>query len=233
MTTLTFDSDRWRELLEKGSRDCGVAISKDQIKQFHRHAEELLRWNRKTNLTAITDSGDLAIKHFLDAVIPTRFIPANSKNLLDIGTGAGFPGLPLKVMNPSLACTLIDASRKKISFVSHIARNIGLTGVETIHIRAEDLALKDNYRHCFDVIVSRALSSLASVVRISLPLLSNRGRIIAYRGRQDVGNDENLRSLLAQGTGLQKVDFSIETYRYVLPVVHAKRVVVLISANRV
>ncbi len=200
--------------------------------RFRRHAEELLLWNQKTNLTAITDIEDLAIKHFLDAVIPFRFIPAHCTSLLDIGTGAGFPGLPLKVMKPSLDCTLIDASRKKISFVSHIVRQLELLNVTAMHIRAEDLALQAEYRHRFDVVVSRALSSLAVVIQYSLPLLSKRGLIVTYRGRQDDDNAEDLWKLLKANTGIRKSDLSITMHRYTLPLVNAKRTVFQIRRNR-
>jgi len=218
------DSEKWHDILMKGARKSGFPFARQQIDHFRLHAEELLQWNSKTNLTTITDPDEMAIKHFLDSVIPAGLVPSSSESMLDIGTGGGFPGLPLKVMLPHLDCTLIDASRKKISFVNQVIRKTGLESTRALHVRAQDLAGQAAYKHAFDVIVSRALSSLETVMRLSLPLWSTRGVIIAYRGSRK----EEMDGWFDDIRRLATTDIVSETHRYVLPVVQAQRSVVLV-----
>jgi 16S rRNA (guanine527-N7)-methyltransferase len=174
-------SERWLTLIRDAAAQLGINVRQKQAEQFSRHARWLMEWNRKINLTAITDPREVAIKHYLDAIAPLPYIP-ESGHLLDIGTGGGFPGIPLKILRPGQSMTLIDSVRKKINFVRHVIRQLPLEGIEALHIRAETLAdalLPDDQ---FDVIVCRALSDPHSALKWSQPLLAPGGKIVLYQG---------------------------------------------------
>jgi 16S rRNA (guanine527-N7)-methyltransferase len=147
-----------------------------------RHATQLLAWNRVTNLTTVTEPAAMARNHYLDSLSAAPFLPPEAA-LLDVGSGGGFPGLPLHLVRPGLRTTLIDASRKKVSFLRHVIRELGLTGISALHHRAEDLVGRPGGPVCFEVIVSRALGGVEPFVRLALPLLAETGRIIAFKGR--------------------------------------------------
>jgi len=133
-----FESSAWVHVLDEGARTMGVRLKRSQIAQFAIHAKELVAWNRFANLTAITDPVEIAVKQFLDTLSLLSFLAPRSR-LLDIGSGGGFPGIPLKVMRPDLDIMLIDASRKKVSFQKYIIRTLALRNIEARHIRAEEL----------------------------------------------------------------------------------------------
>ena len=146
----------------------GGTLSSQQLAALDIYHQELNAWNAVHNLTAIREPEQVRVKHFLDSLPAVRSIPEGA-TLLDIGSGGGFPGLPLKVIRPSLTITLIDASRKKVSFLKHVIRTLKLDKIEALHIRAEDFAKDPLHRHQFDVIISRALSSLDSFRRRAWP----------------------------------------------------------------
>ena len=135
---LDFESSAWACVLDEGARAMGMRLKRSQIAQFAVHAKELLAWNRFANLTAITDPVEIAVKQFLDTLSLLPFVPPRSW-LLDIGSGGGFPGIPLGILRPDLHIMLIDASRKKVSFQKHIIRTLALRNIEARHIRAEEL----------------------------------------------------------------------------------------------
>lgn len=174
------ESDQWIEIILDGAVRLGTVLDENQARLFVRHAKLLMEWNRKLNLTAIVDPTEVAVKHFLDAIAPLEHIPSDGR-MLDIGTGGGFPGIPLKIIRPRQPMILIDGVRKKINFVKHVIRELALPSIEARQIRAENLA-QDVSQSKFDVIVCRALSNLGQVVKWAGPLLSPGGRIIAYRG---------------------------------------------------
>ena len=174
-------SKEWSDLLIEGATAFDINLNPDHTRQFALHAAELVNWNRKVNLTAITKPVEVAVKHFLDSLTAARFIPPES-TLLDIGSGGGFPGLPLKVIMPSLSVTLIDASRKKVNFLKHVIRTLQLKNIEALHIRAEKLAQNHQYRNRYQIVTSRALSSLNLFCSLAMPLLAEEGMMIALKG---------------------------------------------------
>ncbi len=137
-TEIDFESTEWAHIIDKGARAMGMCLERSQITRFAVHAKELMAWNRFAKLTAITDPIEIAVKQFLDIIPLFPLLPPGSR-LLDIGSGGGFPGIPLKIMRPDLEVTLIDASRKKVSFQKHIIRTLALKDIEAHHIRAEEL----------------------------------------------------------------------------------------------
>jgi 16S rRNA (guanine527-N7)-methyltransferase len=179
-------SSNWLDNIVRGAAQMGLTVTPGQARQFALHGQSLLEWNRKINLTAITKPEEIAVKHFLDAIAPLDHLPAKGR-LLDIGTGGGFPGLPLKVMAPHLSMTLIDGVRKKINFVKHVIRQLGLQDVQALHLRAEELAQDRGSAGGFEIIVCRALADLDKLLDLAVPLLAPQGRIIAYQGPRQGG----------------------------------------------
>ena len=179
-------------------------------------------------MTTLTKPVEVASNHFIDSLVPARFIPPHAA-MLDIGSGGGFPGIPLKILLPELSVTLIDASRKKVSFLKHVIRTLKLDDIEALHIRAEDLADRPSYINRFDVIVARALTSLQCFVRLALPLLARGGLIMALKGQ--VGNveladlRENVLSKMnSAGSDARPLTISLE--RYSLPFLYSERTIV-------
>lgn len=219
-------STEWNRLIADGANELNLTLDQKKIERLGRHAAELLRWNQTINLTAITDPAKIAVNHFLDSLAPAPLIPPNA-SLLDIGSGGGFPGIPLKVLTPSLSVMLIDASRKKISFLKHAIRTLDLHNIEARQIRAEDLIKDGTPTHIFDVIISRALSSTDVFVHKALPLLSKNGIIILMKGKLAQKDFESMRA------SMQKIQpkplLTVKHYR--LPHLHAERSLLLVKRN--
>ena len=224
-------SKEWSDLLIEGAAKISISLDCGQTRQFAVHAAELVRWNRKINITAITDPLEIAVKHFLDSLSVARWISPQT-TLLDIGSGGGFPGLPLKVLMPSLSVTLIDASRKKVNFLKHVIRTLKLDNIDALHVRAQDLSKNPLFLKRYNVITSRALSSLKLFCTLAMPLLMDDGFILALKG--DVDNNE-MNELQGRGwiegdsaqTAGRRIALSVEKFR--LPILDSKRSAVIIK----
>jgi 16S rRNA (guanine527-N7)-methyltransferase len=226
-------SKEWSELIIDGASGFGIELGDYHIRQFAIHAEELLKWTGKTNLTRITEPSEVAVKHFLDSLVPAAIIPPEA-SLLDIGSGGGFPGIPLKVFLPSLSVTLIDASRKKISFLKHVIRRLNLDAIEALHCRAEAFGADPLYSGRFDVIISRALTSLESFVRLSLPLMAKKCAVIALKGGEDRQEMDDLRVRLIEklhpcASGCEPLSVSVK--KYSLPFIHSRRSIITVAKH--
>ena len=218
-------SSKWRNIIYEGAEKLGVPIEQEKIEKFSIHALELIKWNQKINLTAITDPMEIAVKHFLDAIAPISYISPTG-SLLDIGSGGGFPGIPLKICLPSVSVTLIDASRKKINFVKHVIRILSLENIDAFHVRAEDFAKTSERAHHFDVIISRALTSMTTFAVAAIPFLKKDGVIIAMKGAVSDHDFRMMRSSLnnesgIRGTGMER--FELHVKRYALPYLNLNR----------
>jgi 16S rRNA (guanine527-N7)-methyltransferase len=165
--------------IKSGAKELGLILTDNVVLSLEDFAGELLKWNRKINLTSITAEKEVAIKHFVDALFFASHV-INDKAVLDIGSGAGIPGIPLAIVRSELKVVSVDAVAKKIQFQRHIARLLELENFEAIHARVESLGEK--YAHSFDLITSRAFSSLDQFVRLAAPLLTVGGRMIAMKG---------------------------------------------------
>lgn len=174
-----------RSLLAQGAVEFGVALSAAQLDDFARFAAELQKWNRKINLTSITTDEEIVLKHFVDSLSLCPII-SGAASVLDLGSGGGFPIIPLKLVRPGVMAFSVDAVEKKIIFQRHIGRMLGLTDFTPIHARGEELA--ERYAGHFDWVVSRAFADLPTFVRMALPLCSVQGRLLAMKGQG--GRDE-------------------------------------------
>lgn len=174
-------SQQWRQLIISGAAQLNITVTTAQARTFALHARELVLWNRKINLTAIVEPSQLAIKHFLDAIAPLAWIPQQGE-LIDVGTGGGFPGIPLKIMRPHQPMLLIDSSRKKISFVKHLIRELNLKAVQALQTRAEELSHREAFRGRFQSVVCRAFADPAKVIAMTKDFLAPQGKIVVYQG---------------------------------------------------
>jgi 16S rRNA (guanine527-N7)-methyltransferase len=228
---MQFGSKGWSDLIIDGARTFDIELNSDQARQFAVHARELMLWNKTFNITAITDPVEVAVKHFLDSLPAAHLIPLHA-TLLDIGSGGGFPGIPLKIFMPSLTVTLIDASRKKVNFLKHVIRTLKLEHIEALQMRAENLMRDVNYRNRFDVIISRALSALPTFARLAKPLLSPGGIIVALKGAvlKNELNDLH-RYLCGEGIAASAAGHGpgISLENYDLPFLNSQRSIIVIS----
>lgn len=247
----------WKRAIRSGAKEFSISVPEEALEDLAVHARELIRWNRAFNLTAIVDPLQLAIKHYLDAIVPATVIPRHSR-LLDIGSGGGFPGIPLKILQPTLDVTLIDSVRKKVNFLKHVIRSLELEDIVAYHIRAENfhrntsanLSGHDNggkrepkavadqavrrVDDPFDVIISRALTTLNGFFTIALPLLANDGMLIAMKGRLTEAELNLARKALPEqlvAQGFPKSDGKLKVVHYQLPPLEAERTMVIVQVS--
>ena len=170
---------------EKDLKELGVFLSEKQIAQFLTYYEMLVEWNEMMNLTAITEYEEVMKKHFVDSLSLIKAFDVNqNKTVIDVGTGAGFPGLALKIAYPNLKVTLLDSLNKRIQFLDAVIAKLELTDVETIHGRAEDFAKPDKLREKFDLCVSRAVANLSTLSEYCLPFVKVGGQFISYKSEK-------------------------------------------------
>jgi len=169
-----------KENLARGAVELGLHLTAAELGRFYTFAAELQKWSRKINLTAITADEEIAVKHFLDSLTLLKVVGPKGR-LLDIGSGGGFPSMPLKIVRHDLRVTSVDAVEKKVIFQRHAARLLGLHNFEALHARGEELAV--HHAGAFDWVVSRAFSDIPAFVRIALPLIKAGGKIVAMKGR--------------------------------------------------
>jgi len=166
--------------LGRGAAELEITLTAEQLEKFKLFAVELCKWNRKINLTSIVLPEEIAIKHFVDSLMLTKYVEVAGR-ILDIGSGGGFPCIPLKIVFPETEIVSVDAVEKKILFQRHVARLLGLAGFRALHCRVENLS--PEYKGIFNRIVSRAFSDLPEFVRNALPYLAEDGVIVAMKGR--------------------------------------------------
>jgi 16S rRNA (guanine527-N7)-methyltransferase len=214
-------NERARELLVSGAAEMGLSLTSAELGKLYRFADELKKWSRKINLTAITADEEIAVKHFLDSLTPLKVVGPKG-HLLDIGSGGGFPAIPLKIAAPGLQIVSVDAVEKKVIFQRHAARLLGLHGFTALHARGEELA--GHHAGEFDRVVSRAFSDIPTFVRIALPLIKKNGKIVAMKGRGGREEAHTVEKSLAE-IGVRVTDI----IEFRLPITGDARVLVIME----
>lgn len=207
--------------LKKGADELEITISSEQLESFTIYANELCKWNRKINLTSITLPEEIAIKHFIDSLTLLKYADMKG-DLLDIGSGGGFPAIPLKIISPDTRIVSVDAVEKKINFQRHVIRTLGLTGFTALHSRVEKLF--PEYKGRFSCIVSRAFADIPEFVKHSLPLLAENGFIVAMKGR---GGGDEAKASTDELRSMGLVVSSIHEFQ--LPILKDHRALIVIS----
>lgn len=159
------------------------SITNEQEERFKKYESLLIEWNKKMNLTAITEHDEVILKHFVDSISILKYINNDCK-IIDVGTGAGFPGIPIKIMNESVDVTLMDSLNKRINFLNEVKENLDLKNVITIHSRAEEFGQNKIYRKKFDIAVSRAVANLSVLLEYLMPAVKLGGKLICMKGSQ-------------------------------------------------
>ena len=171
-----------REEFIKALLEKGIELTDKQLDQFEKYYELLVEWNEKMNLTAITNKEDVYLKHFYDSLTPSFDFDFNNQSLCDIGAGAGFPSIPLKIVYPDLKITIVDSLSKRITFLNHLVKELELDNVKAIAARAEEYAV--NNREAFDIVTARAVARLNILDELCLPLVKPNGYFITLKGAQ-------------------------------------------------
>jgi len=202
----------------------GISLSAAQWKQFNDYYELLIEWNKKMNLTAITERAQVYIKHFYDSLSLSFVVPMNRiSTLADIGSGSGFPAIPLKIIYPHLRVTTIDSLNKRVTFLQHVVERLELENVECVHSRAEDAARDARWRDRFDLVTARAVARMNILNELCLPFVKPDGLFVAMKGAQ--GEEE----LADAGRSLRELKGKVErAVRFELPMEDAARTIILI-----
>ncbi|KAB7665301.1 16S rRNA (guanine(527)-N(7))-methyltransferase RsmG [Bacillus sp. B1-b2] len=211
-------------LLEKG-----ITLSEKQLKQFEQYYETLVSWNEKMNLTAITDEPDVYLKHFYDSITAGFYFEGFRTNarLCDVGAGAGFPSIPLKIVFPELQVTIVDSLKKRIGFLEHLASVLELEHVQFIHDRAETFGQNPNFRESFDIVTARAVARLSVLSELCLPLVKVGGSFVAMKAASAKEETEAGKKAVSLLGG--KIT---ATHSFMLPIEESERNILVISKEK-
>ena len=191
------------DILEAGASELGIELTDEQLAQFDAFCAFMLETNAKFNLTRITQPEEIVTKHLLDSLLCLRALElGQGARLIDIGTGAGFPGVPIKIARPDLRVTLLDATSKKVRFLSEAIERLGLQGISPVHARAEDLAHEKDHRERYDAVFARALSELKTAAELCLPFVRLGGHFVAQKGPEIDEETDQARPIIGQLGGL-------------------------------
>lgn len=178
----------------------GIDLSDNQVNQFYTYYKMLVEKNKVMNLTAITEFEDVVIKHFVDSVLISKVIDMSKVGcMIDVGTGAGFPGVPIKIVYPDIKIVLMDSLNKRVKFLNEVSDELKLCDIEIIHSRAEDLSLKEEYREKFDLVVSRAVANLSTLSEYCIPFVKVGGAFVSYKAdniQDEIDNSKNAVKIL-------------------------------------
>ncbi len=218
----------YKKLLSEGANKLKIDLSEQQIEELFQYMDLLIQWNKKINLTAIEDKKEIIIKHFIDSMTPLIYdkVSLNS-SIIDIGTGAGFPGIVMKIVRPDIKVVLLDSLQKRIKFLEEVIGQLALKNIKTIHGRAEDLAKEEKYRERFDICISRAVANLAVLSEYCLPFVKIGGIFISMKGKDiEEEKKEAEKAIKILGGKTEQVSYIS------LPYIHIKHSLIFIKKER-
>ena len=220
------DFEEFKDELIIQAKKIDVILDEEQIQKFYKYMELLLEWNEKINLTAIVEPRDVILKHFVDSLTICKELQKN-KTLADIGTGAGFPGIPVKILRPDLDITLIDSLNKRVNFLTMVIEALKLEKIVALHGRIEDFGKNKEYREKFDYVTSRAVANLSTLSEYMIPLIKIGGKCICMKGSnidEELKNAE--KAVKTLGGKIEKVD------TFLLPDTDMGRNIILIKKEK-
>ncbi|MDF2947396.1 MAG: rRNA ((527)-N(7))-methyltransferase RsmG [Bacillales bacterium] len=209
-------------------KEKGVTLSDDQLTKFEIYFNMLVEWNENINLTAITEKGEVYLKHFYDSITPTFYFDFNKvSNICDVGAGAGFPSIPIKIIYPHLKVSIVDSLQKRIKFLNELSNKLELENVAFYHYRAEDFGRIENIRESFDLVTARAVARMSVLSELCLPLVKKDGSFIALKG----ANLEEELKVSNQGINILGGEIS-SIDKFFLPIEESERNIVVINKTR-
>ena len=220
------DIKQFSSIMQQYGYKIQVQFTEEQLQKFYEYMNLLIEWNKKINLTAIIEPEDIVLKHFIDSLTILPFIDKNKK-IIDIGTGAGFPGIPVSIMRNDVDMTLLDSLNKRINFLNEVIKILNLKNVNTIHSRIEDLAKNKKYRGTYDIATSRAVANLSTLSEYMIPMIKTRGISICMKGsdiEEEINKSKKAVDIL--GGKFKKIE------KFTLPNSDQKRTIILIEKEK-
>ena len=217
------DIKKFSNLMIEYGKEINIVFTEEQLQKFYEYMNLLIEWNEKINLTAIVEPKEIILKHFIDSLTIIKYIDQNKK-VIDIGTGAGFPGIPIKIVRDDLKITLLDSLNKRINFLNEVIVKLGLENINAVHARIEEYAKNKQYRENYDVATSRAVANLTTLSEYMLPMVKIKGMAICMKGseiNEEISKSKNSIKLL--GGEISKIE------EFTLPKSDYKRNLILIE----
>jgi 16S rRNA (guanine527-N7)-methyltransferase len=227
-------SEPWKRCVAEGLSSLSVTASPGQVDRLAVHSREMLLWNRTSNLTAITDPLEVAVKHVIDSGAAVPYISEDA-SVLDLGSGGGYPGIPLKILRPKITLTLVDASRKKVSFLKQVIRTLDLSDTTAVHARGEELGQDAGQRARYDVVISRAFSGIDRFIPMAWPFLKPGGAVIAMKGREMEQEQTLFESVCFMGADNREIrseHLDLTVISYNLPVLGSERSILIVRLKK-
>lgn len=215
-----------RQLLVEGASSFGVSLDEGQVDKFFTYGNTLKEWNKKMNLTAIEDDREIILKHFIDSISICPIIKDENLTLIDVGTGAGFPGIPVKIVFPNIKIRLLDSLEKRTKFLEEVINRLSLNEISAVHSRAEDKGIASDYRERYDISTARAVANLPVLLEYCLPFVKVGGLFIAMKGSNTEEIDNSKKALDILGGKIEDI------LEFNLPFSDIKRNVVVIKKCR-
>lgn len=220
------DIQEFSDLMIDYGKEMNIVFTEEQLQKFYQYMNLLIEWNEKINLTAIVEPKEIILKHFIDSLTIIKYIE-HDKTVIDIGTGAGFPGIPIKIVRPDLKVTLLDSLNKRINFLNEVIKSLELENISVVHARIEEYAKNKHYRENYDIATSRAVANLTTLSEYMLPMVKVKGMAICMKGsdvNEEISKSKNSINIL--GGEISKIE------EFILPKSDYKRNLILIEKAR-
>lgn len=215
--------EEFKKVLYEKVKKIGIELKEEQLEKFYLYMNILLEWNEKINLTAITNEEEIILKHFVDSLTINKYIE-EGKSIIDVGTGAGFPGIPIKILREDLKVTLLDSLNKRINFLNEVIEKLDLKNIECIHGRAEEFGKNKNYREKYDFATSRAVANMSTLSEYLIPFVKVGGKVLAMKGdKAEEELEEAKKAIKLLGGKVENID------NFYLPDSDIKRNIIIIK----